>query len=65
MRFYLHFDSDMDQKSTSGLSIVKIMNIITLFWQNTLEVYYAKSLSFKIDSGRDPSQVLCLSYKVP
>ena len=65
IRFYLHYDTDIDQQSTSGLAINKIMNIITLFWQNTLEVYYPKSLTFKVDAGKDLSQILCLSFTIP
>ena len=65
MRFYIHYDPQIDLKISSGLTIQKIMNIITLFWQNTIDIYYNKALSFKVDAGRDRSQVFCLSFKVP
>jgi hypothetical protein len=42
-----------------------MMNILQLFWQKTIEVYYQPSLSFEVASGIDRNNVLCLTYPVP
>lgn len=41
------------------------MNILQLFWQRTIEVYYADSLSFNVAQGIDPTYVQCLNFVVP
>lgn len=48
-----------------GKNILKMMNIISLYWSKVLEVYYMPSLSFNIDSSVDKNNYQCLSFTVP
>jgi len=41
------------------------MNIITLYWQKTLEVYYVPALSFNVAGNTDKRYVTCLTFNVP
>ena len=42
-----------------------MMNILTLFWERTLEVYYIPALTFSVPPGTNPNQYLCLAFQVP
>ena len=57
--------TDVDPTTSVGQNIIKMMNILQLFWQKTIEVYYSSSLSFNVASGIDPTFVQCLTFTVP
>ena len=66
IRFHTLYDNKtVDASTTTGQNIRKMMNILELFWKKTLEVYYAPSLSFNVAEGFNPSDVSCLTFKVP
>jgi hypothetical protein len=41
------------------------MNIIQLFWEKTIEVYYQPYLTFNVANGVDRNYVVCHTYAVP
>lgn len=66
IRFHIIYDTiSVDSSTSMGQSIIKMMDIIQMFWRNTIEVYYAPSLSFNVASGIDSSYVQCFSFTVP
>jgi hypothetical protein len=42
-----------------------MMDILQVFWENTIEVYYAPALSFNLAAGADPNNVQCLDFNIP
>ena len=66
IRFYtLYNTTDVDPTTSLGQNIVKMMNIVLLYWQRTIEVYYAPTLSFNLEKGKDPSYATCRNFLVP
>jgi hypothetical protein len=66
IRFYFVYNTtEIDASTSTGQNIMKMMDILRLFWQKTIEVYYDSALSFNVASGIDPSYVQCLSFLVP
>jgi hypothetical protein len=66
IRFHLIYnDTEVDPSTSMGQTIVKLMNILELFWQKTIEVYYQPSLSFNVADGIDKTFVQCLTFIVP
>jgi hypothetical protein len=66
IRFHLIYNtSQINSSTTTGQNILKMMDILTLFWKKTIEVYYGSTLSFNVASGIDPAYVQCLSFIVP
>lgn len=66
IRFHLIYnDTQIDSSTATGQNIITMMNILQLFWQKTLEVYYQPTLSFNVATGIDSSYVQCLNFIVP
>ena len=66
IRFHLVYNTTEVVASTPmGKNILTMMNILQLFWQKTLEVYYQPSLSFNVADGIDRNFVQCLTFTVP
>ena len=66
IRFHMIYNTtDIDSSTSTGQLIMKMMNILELFWKKTIEVYYAPSLSFNVATGIDRSYVQCLNFIVP
>ena len=66
IRFHMIYNTtQIDSATPEGTTIMKMMNIIQLFWQKTIEVYYQPFLSFNVASGIDRSYVQCLTIVVP
>jgi hypothetical protein len=52
IRFHIVYnDNDVVPSTPTGQSIIRMMNIIQLFWQKTIEVYYLPALSFNVSPG--------------
>jgi hypothetical protein len=62
---YVYNTTDIDPTDPMGKNIIKIMNIINLFWQKTIEVYYLPFLSFNVDASVSKTNFQCLSFTVP
>ena len=66
IRFHLVYNTTHINSSTSiGQNLIKIMNIVTLFWQKTIDIEYSPSLSFNVPNRVKPENVTCLHFRVP
>ena len=66
IRFYLIYNTtQINSTTTTGQNIIKMMDILTLFWKKTIDTYYSPTLSFNVAAGFDPGFVQCLSFTVP
>lgn len=66
IRFHLVYNTtEIVAGTPMGKNILTMMNILQLFWQKTIEVYYQPSLSFNVADGIDRNFVQCLTFTVP
>ena len=62
---FIYNNTDVDPATSNGQNIMKMMDILKLFWEKTIDVYYAPSLSFNVAPGVDRTFVTCLTFNVP
>jgi hypothetical protein len=61
---YIYNTTDIDNTTTLGKYIYRVMDIIQEVWGKIIEVDYYPSLSFNVAASQDRNNFACLDFQV-
>lgn len=62
--YYIYNTTDINSSDTKGSNVIKIMDIINVYWQKVIEVDYLASLSFNVAANQDRTNFACMNFRV-
>jgi hypothetical protein len=62
--YYIYNTTDIASTDTIGSNVIKIMDIINVYWQKVIEVDYLASLSFNVAANQDRTNFACMNFRV-